>query len=167
MSQIKATLLTGGLASGKTAVATEIGEILHETGVPYAVIDLDWLCWCGPSSDVHALLEINLSAVWQNYRAAGIRRLVLARALLEPGHLTTVRRALPDVSLTVVRLTAPASTIRQRLRSRDSGATLIGHLAELDEFTAQVEQAALEDHIVPNDGRPIREVATEVLSLVG
>ncbi|GAA0979620.1 hypothetical protein GCM10009555_044730 [Acrocarpospora macrocephala] len=30
MSQIKALLLTGGLGSGKTAVATEIGEIIRE-----------------------------------------------------------------------------------------------------------------------------------------
>ncbi|GAA0401564.1 hypothetical protein Acor_38350 [Acrocarpospora corrugata] len=164
---IKAVLLTGGLGAGKTAVATEIGEILHESGVPYAVIDLDWLCWCGPSMDVHGLLETNLAAVWHNYQAAGIRHLVLARALLKPGHLAAVRRALPGVSITVVRLTAAPERIRQRLRSRDSGATLAGHLSEMDEFTAQVERAALEDHIVMNDDRPIHEVAKQVLSLVG
>lgn len=161
---MKALLLTGGLASGKTAVAVEAGEVLAERGVANAVIDLDWLCWVS-GADVHGLMTANLRAVGANYARAGVSHLVLARALLEPAHLDAVRQGLPGVALTVVRLVASQETVMARLRGRDAGAVLEGHLAEAAAFTARVAAAGLEDHVVTNDGRPIREVAGAVLKL--
>ncbi|WP_147269093.1 hypothetical protein [Sphaerisporangium album] len=159
---VEALLLTGGLGSGKTTVAIAVGELLGDT--PHAVVDLDWLCWCAGAA-VHEMLTANLRAVAATYAAAGVRRLVLARALLEPAHLDAVRRGLPGAALTVVRLTVSADTARARLRVRDRGTTLDGHLAEVEEFQRSVDQAALEDAVVHNDGRPVDDVARDVLTL--
>ncbi|MFG1879806.1 hypothetical protein ACGFIV_33735 [Sphaerisporangium sp. NPDC049003] len=154
-------LLTGGLGSGKTTVAIAVGELLGDA--PHAVIDLDWLCWC-TGAGVHEMLTANLRAVTANYAASGVRRLVLARALLEPAHLAAVRLAVPGAALTVVRLTVSERTARDRLRARDRGVTLDGHLAEVAEFERSVERTAAEDTVVHNDGRPVDEVAREVLA---
>ncbi|WP_283138227.1 hypothetical protein [Rhizohabitans arisaemae] len=171
---VTAVLLTGGLASGKTAVAVELGEILGERGTPHAVVDLDWLCWAGPDLDgtaVHGLLTANLRAVTAEYRKAGIDRFVLARALLEPAHLAAVRAGLTVGAaapyLTVVRLTVSRETAVARLRGRDSGANLAAHLGEVDGFAARVARAGVEDHVVVNEGRSLREVASEVLEHAG
>ncbi|GII87670.1 hypothetical protein Ssi03_56600 [Sphaerisporangium siamense] len=158
----EALVLTGGLGSGKTTLAIAVGESLGD--VPHAVIDLDWLCWCA-GADVREMLTANLRAVASAYAAAGIRRLVLARALLEPSHLDAVRRALPGAAITVVRLAVSPDTARERLRARDRGATLDGHLAELEAFQHAVEHADLEHAVVHNDARPVDEVAREILGL--
>ncbi|NUR84816.1 MAG: hypothetical protein HOY71_12095 [Nonomuraea sp.] len=157
---MRALLLTGGLGSGKTAVATEIGELLE---TPHAVVDLDWLCWVS-GADVHALLTANLRAVAANYAAAGVTDLVLARALLERPHLEAVLSALPGYEVTVIRLEVSPATVLDRLSGRDSGATLAGHLAQARDFAARVAAAALEDHVVSNEGRPVGEVAAEALA---
>ncbi|WP_424536709.1 hypothetical protein ACOZ38_43770 [Sphaerisporangium viridialbum] len=159
---LDALLLTGGLGSGKTTVAVAVGELLGDA--PHAVIDLDWLCWCTGAA-VHEMLTANLRAVAANFAASGVRRLVLARALLEPAHLAAVREAVPGAALTVVRLTVSERTARDRLRARDRGATLDGHLAEVADFERAVRSAAPENAVVHNDGRPVDEVAREVLDL--
>lgn len=98
-----------------------------------------------------------------NYAAAGVTRLVMARGLLQESHLLAVRQALPGYELTVVRLDVSPATALRRIGGRDSGATLEGHLGEVEEFHRKVAAAALEDFVVSNDGRPLAQVADEVL----
>ncbi|GAB3687521.1 hypothetical protein GCM10027589_55950 [Actinocorallia lasiicapitis] len=162
---MRAVLLTGGLATGKTTVAADLGELLQERGRRVAVIDLDWLCWTS-AGDVHGLLTANLRAVAANYTAAGVTELVLARALLEPAHLTAVTDALPGWTVRVIRLSACAATVAARLRGRDGGAILDGHLAEAAAFQKAVETAGVEEAVVANDGRPVRAVAAEIEALL-
>jgi adenylylsulfate kinase len=162
----EAVLLTGGLGSGKTTVAMELGEILGERGLLHAVIDLDWLCWIGPDvtgPDLQGLLTDNLRAVWANFAAAGARHLVMARALLEPSHAEAVRRALPGVDVTVIRLAVGPETRRLRLSGRDSGTVLAGHLAEAEHFERLIAGAGVESVVLTNDGRSVRETALAVL----
>jgi dephospho-CoA kinase len=168
----RAVLLTGTLGSGKTVLAVEVGEVLEERGVPYAVIDLDWIGWvyAGPGGDEDApfrLIVENLTDAWPRFRAAGARRLVMARMVENREQVDALRRALPGVALAVVRVDASPETAAARLRARDAGATLDHHLEESAAFRAVVERAGVEDIVVSNDGRPIREVALEVLDRVG
>src|SRR6266516_1552676 len=133
IDEVRALLLTGTIGTGKTAVATEVGVLLEERRLPCAVIDLDWLNWVsvGDGFDGYdELLAANLAAIWPNFRAAGVRWFVLARALQDLGLLTLLREALPEPRLTVVQLTAPPEVVAERLRRRDSGETLAGHLQE-------------------------------------
>jgi hypothetical protein len=167
-AKISAALLTGTVGSGKTAVAAEMGLQLEESGLPVAVIDLDWLGWVHLGSvPPDALALQNLLAVWPNFVAAGMRYAILVRALTASEPLAALRAALPGAPLTVVRLTAALETIERRLRGRDSGAVLEEHLRLAGSMAAAMDAAPLEDIRVANDGAPLRAVAAEVLDRLG
>ena len=160
-------VLTGGLATGKTAVAQEVISVAAHLGLRAAAIDLDWLGWTtGAESDVEELIGRNLAAVAANYAAAGVDHLVLARALLRPRALEALAAVLPGWVLAAVRLEARRTTLERRLRIRDSGAELRNHLDELDDMTRRVAAAAPKTAVVVNDGRELRAVALEVMRLV-
>jgi hypothetical protein len=75
-------LLTGVYGSGKSSVAAEIAYLLEEQGVPFALLDLDYLSWTGPDTGGRAaeleLLGHNLAAVTANYRSAGLEDLTIS-----------------------------------------------------------------------------------------
>jgi adenylylsulfate kinase len=163
-------LLTGTIGSGKTAVASEIGLLLQELALPVAIIDLDWLGWVhvGPGLEsVDGLIARNLAAIWPNLRAAGVRYLVLARAMKDGQGLAALRQALPAANITTVRLTSSARAIGDRLRRRDTGAIREGHLEESAAMAKDMDRAAVETFQVSNEDRPVRSVAVEVLVRAG
>ena len=151
---------------GKTAMAQEIVAIAAERGLWVAAIDLDWLGWAsGGSVSVDELINRNLALVAANYSAAGIERLVLARALVSSSNLVAIGRALPGWKLTVVRLQAPFPTLQKRIRARDSGAELDEHLGDIEAMTRRTDAVAPEAPVVVNDDGSLREAALEVLRL--
>lgn len=167
-NSVRAILVTGTIGSGKTVVAADIGEIMAERDVPTAVIDLDWLGWAAPlpaGGDVttQELILRNLRAVWPNFRSVGVRYLVLVRAIQSPDEVDALRRTLSDAQIKVVRLTASEGAIAERLERRDTGANLDEHLRQATEFANQLDEMRLEDIVVFNENRPVREVAAEVL----
>ena len=102
---MRAVLLTGPVASGKTAVAQEMVSICEEHGLAAAAIDLDWLGWStGGSLLVGELIARNLAAVAANYAAAGIEQVVLARAYVGESNLDAIKESLPRWKLAVVSL---------------------------------------------------------------
>jgi adenylylsulfate kinase-like enzyme len=163
----EAVLLTGPFGSGKSSMAVEIADLLEERGVPYAAIDLDWLCWGDPGDDrdgaEHRMLLRNLTPVVANYLDAGVTRFVLARSIHESWQLDSLREAL-GMPLRVVRLTAPWPVIEARLRD-DLTSGREDDLVEALELGPDAG-AGLEDHTVDND-RDLREVAHEVAALLG
>jgi hypothetical protein len=162
----RALLLTGGLATGKTAVAREVVAAAADLGIHVAAIDLDWLGWAtGATLGVDELIGRNLADVAANYAHAGIDDLVLARAVLSPLSLQTVNEALPGWVVIVVRLHASRTILEQRLRARDSGAELDEHLAEIDEVTRRATNTLSSVPVVLNEDRALREVALEVMRL--
>jgi adenylylsulfate kinase len=168
MARVPTLLLTGTIGSGKTVVAAEIGTLLEERGTPVAVLDLDWLAWAhlGPTfTGLDELLIQNLRAVWPNFVAAGARAFVLVRAVEAQAGIDAIRAALADAELTVVRLLASPAVIEERLRRRDAGAMLAEHLTEAKRFARAMDEANLEGNVVRADGRPVRVVADDVLSV--
>jgi adenylylsulfate kinase len=161
-------VLTGVVGSGKTSVAVALGELLEERGEAYAVVDLDWLAWfrppAGSAVTVTDLLRANLHAVWRNFAAAGVDRLVVARHLRTREELRLVRDALDGVEIVSVRLDVPRDLLEARLRGRDGGAELAEHLAMLDE-AASAEP--FEDAAVDGTADSPREVALAVLRAAG
>jgi hypothetical protein len=161
----EAVLLTGVFGSGKTAVVEEMSSILEEAGVPYAAVDLDWLCWfdAGWDDDTrhHELLLRNLEFVAGNYRAAGIRFFLLARSIEARAEVDSIAAVLA-MPLTVVRLTAPTETIRERFRSDTTTARKID-LRWAEVWIEEGRGEGLEDFQIAND-RPIRQVAVDVLA---
>ena len=167
----QAVLLSGGLGTGKTAVAIELGEVLEAAGAPYAVIDLDWLCWAWTPAladdGVHELLCANLRAVLPNLRRRGVRHLVLARAVLTADGLAALRDALTPTPLVVVRLTASDEQVQNRLAERDAGARLQGHLSRRASYEQMVASAAPDALVVDTSGRDPADVATDLIVQLG
>ena len=162
--------MAGTIGSGKTAVAAEMGLLLEAEELPSAIVDLDWLGWVhlgATFEGVEKLIARNLAAIWPNLRSAGVRRLVLVRALRRRESVDGLRRALPDADLTVVRLLASRATVEERLRRRDTGSVLKEHLVETLQMAESMDSAALEDFQVENDGRPVSDVAAEILRRAG
>jgi len=159
-------LLTGGLATGKTAVAREVVAVAADLGLHVAAIDLDWLGWAtGATLGIHELIGRNLADIAANYARAGIDDLVLARAVLSPVSLQGVSGSLPGREVVVVRLHASRATLERRVRARDSGAELEEHLAEIDEVNGRATKTVPSAPVVLNEDRALREVALEVMRL--
>lgn len=164
----QAVLLTGIYGVGKSSTAAEIAEILESRRIGYAMLDLDFLGWFDTGRDDGAageeLLRANVSAVVRNYVRAGIRRYVVAGTVADAAGRDRLAETL-DMSLRVVRLTAPFDEIERRLRAD----VTTGRANDLRESRAQLDRGdsvGIEDISVAND-RPIREVATEVLDWLG
>jgi hypothetical protein len=132
-----------------------VGDLLAARDIPHAVIDMDWLRWCSPSSDddpFHARLGMrNLEAIWSNYAAAGIQRLIIADVIESPRQRAEYAAAVPGAIITIVRLHAAIATIHARLRGRESGSSLEWHLNRAVVLTEQMERDALEDVRIETD----------------
>jgi adenylylsulfate kinase-like enzyme len=164
---VRALLVTGPVGVGKTTVAEAVGDLLAAAEVPHAVIDLDWLrcSWPSPADDPFQLeLELrNLRAVARNYADAGARRLVLAGVLESRADRARYTEAVA-AELTVCRLTADLSVIRDRLAVRhrhDSG--LRWHVDRAGELERIFASAGVEDFVVAAD-RAVAEVAQDVIT---
>lgn len=159
-----AILLTGKVGTGKTTTLLALDELLEAQPEPYALVDLDWLCWVRPAGasevTVGDALLANLAAVMHTYRTAGIERLVLARAAATAANVDAIRAVLDGTELVVVRLVAPRAVLEARLQARDTGAELEEHLALLDDEPAFPAVEVASD-------RPPREVALAVLAAAG
>lgn len=119
MDDVRAILVTGAFATGKTSVIEEAADLLEGSSPPFAAIDLDWLAWSnvpGSGHDEHALLARHLAAIATSYREAGVRRFLLAGTVADFANLEAVRDAV-GVPLHVVRLIVPIDVIETRLAS--------------------------------------------------
>lgn len=165
-------LITGTVGAGKTTVAEAVGDLLAERHVPHAVVDLDQLSryWPPPPGDRfnYAMVLRNLQSVTTNYRVAGALRLILAGVIEQRSHLQDYERAL-DCPISIVRLQADPHVLADRLRDRhrNDADGLTWHLARAPELTAVLDLAGVADAEVDTTGRPIPEVAADVLAAVG
>lgn len=159
------------MGSGKTALADEIAVQLYEQGLSHALLDLDWLCqaYPAPADDPYRdeLMLKNLGAIWPNYRDQGVRFLVLARVVEHRDHSLRYKELIPEANIQVVRVTAPPELVEERLEKREIG-SFYDHLwCRSQELAPVLEAAGVEDFVVVNDGRPVRQVAEETMSTLG
>ena len=163
----RALLLTGVTGVGKSTVAGAIGRLLTAAGLVTAVVDTDALAQFGPSpgrSGFHDDLKCaNLAAVWANFRAAGAHFIVVSAGVDSAPLRDRYAGSLADCELQVVRLVAPADTIRKRLAARDPDAMPNPHLSTLIDQEAAL---SVEDFTAVND-RPAPDVAGEIIARAG
>jgi hypothetical protein len=136
--------------------------------VPHAVIDLDELGRVRPAlpdgSFNHDLIAANLAAIWPNYQALGVERVVLARILESREELDDYRRAVPGADITVCRLVADHDVIGGRLRAREPGHVREFLLEVSTDLDAKMGDLALEDFTLENGAdRAIGELAQAIL----
>lgn len=165
---LQAILVTGTVGAGKTSVLTEIGDLLAAREEPYAIIDLDWLAWFRPAAGsgvtVGQALHENLRHVSATFRAAGVERLALARAVRHGDEVDAIREAIGVRELTVARLVASPAVVEERLRRRDAGAQLAEHLAEAASFARDAEEAGIGDFVIATDRLDAGAAAHAVLA---
>jgi gluconate kinase len=167
-SDLEAVLLIGVYGSGKTSVAEEMAEALEAVGARYAAIDLDWLAWAniddGHGEAGNRLMLANLVPMLANFRAAGMRRFILAGSYATRSELDDLRDAL-EMPLRVVRLEVPLDVVERRLAPNPTS----GRQHDLEVARAQIaahEGEGLEDLAVDGD-RPTRVVADEIIGWLG
>jgi RimJ/RimL family protein N-acetyltransferase len=163
----EAVLITGLFGTGKSSVAVEIADILEKRGLPYAAIDLDWLCWGSAGEEPgaeHRMLLANLVPVVRNYLDAGVRFFVLARSIRTRAELDGLRDALP-IPMRSVELTVPFDEITRRLGD-DITAGRADDLRDAAAWAAAGEGTGLAELAVGNEG-PLRDVAVRIVRSLG
>lgn len=169
MTRVPLLILSGTVGAGKSSVGAAISGLLKAREVPHAFVDLDALAvsWPEHGRFNEELALRNLASVWENFRSAGAQRLVIAYVVESRGDLRRYEEAVPGAEITVCRLVASQATREARLRKRETGSGLAWHLNRTAELEAILQQAAVEDFCVENDGRPLEAVALEVLQKAG
>jgi len=167
---VEVLFLTGQPGSGKTALAKELSELLWQCRTPHAVIELDELCrGVLPTPMAHfnrTLAVANLTAVWANFYAAGVRRLIITRIIETREDLDQFASAIPQAQVTMCILHAPADLIQQRLTEREPGSARMFLLHATRCNAAQIAELDLSGIQVDNGDRPIIAVACEILENV-
>ena len=162
-------LFLGGRSGvGKSSVGTEMHVQLSAAGVRHCLIEGDNLDLAYPPPWEHGLAERNLAAMWGNYRALGYRRLIYTNTV-SVRFVEALTAAMGDEPrVTAVLLTAGDPTARQRLARREIGTALEQHVERSDRAARELEELSPEwVRRVPTDGRPVAEIATEIIKLTG
>ena len=166
-------LITGPGGVGKTTVAFEVCRSLESAGIAHAMIDTDELdrIFPAPDGDPHKslLTRRNLAAVWANLRAAGAPRLILT--MVAPSieeELSHVREAIPEATVTVIRLRASEDDLLERVHGREVGSGYGYQAARTIEQARLMEREPTADRIViDTSDSTVDEVTREVLARAG
>jgi hypothetical protein len=161
-------VISGSMGAGKTTVLGEASDLLTQAGIAHAALDLDVLgVALLPDGSPDTVLFRNLKSVCDNYAACGVTRLLLAEAVDSTDTLARVREATGAVSLVVCRLIALPSTMQERVRLREPGMLQEQFVARVVELEAALDAVRVEDFRIENDGRPVTDVAREMLHRAG
>lgn len=163
-----AVLVTGVYGAGKSTVVGDIGDLLEKRGVPYGVLDVDWLGWFYAGGDKAAhrrVVMANMATVCQAYLGEGVRCLALAWSVRDRDQLDAIRLAVP-VPMRVVRLDVDAALVERRLAADPTEARRQDELHVAREWLAAGHGVGLEDLRLAGD-RPVRETSTTICSWLG
>ena len=161
-------LVCGVYGTGKSSVAAEIAETLERRGVPYGALDLDWLAWFDvPGMDRHAARNVyldNVASVVRNYRAIGVRHVVMAGSVRDRDEVRALATA-AAIPLRVVRLEVPLEEITRRLQP-DPTSGRRDDLKVAAQWLADSIGVGFEDLSVANT-TPIHDVASQIIDWLG
>lgn len=163
-------VVTGPIGVGKTAVLYEADALLVGAGSSHATVELEELarCWTPATQPARSAFAYgNLGALWSNFVTVGADRLILSALVEDRSDLGGVAEAVPGAVVTLARLHAPLAVLERRIRSREVGGAVEGELDGARWWTRRFEEEQPEDFVVETDGRPVREIAEELLRRAG
>jgi hypothetical protein len=162
-------IITGTMGAGKTAVLGEASDILAQHQIVHAAIDLDalGLAHLPSAAPSDGVMYDNLRSICRNYAALGVRRFLVARAIEDGAQLRLCREIIPAANTILCRLTASIEAMKRRVQTREQGISQPEYVARVAKLNAILDRAQLEDFAVTNEGRPLTEVAIEVLTRAG
>ena len=161
---------------------------MRRAGYRAAFVDLDQLGFHRPvpagDRGNHRLKAANLAAVWRAFRATGAECLIAVGPVDGPENLRRYTDALPAAAITLCRLHAGRTQLVDRVMLRGQGRDATWELAgnELlgqpatrlcdiaDQAAAHAEaldRAGVGDLRVDTDGRPVPDLAAEILARTG
>lgn len=161
--------ISGTVGVGKTSILGELHDILSNAKIPHGCVERDALGYSWPVMGRfnEEIVERNLACVASNFVKTGATRILIAGVIESAADLAAYHRCIPNAQIQVCRLIADLETRRERLRSREKGAGLGWHLDRTAELDAILDLAKIEDFIVDNGNRRLRDVASEVLEQAG
>ena len=162
-------IITGPMGAGKTVVLGEASDILAQRQIVHAAVDLDalGLAHLPSAAPSDGVMYDNLRSICSNYAALGVQRFLVARAIEDDAQLKRCRDIIPAANAVVCRLTASVETMKRRVQMRESGISQPDYIARVAKLNVILDRAHVEDFTVSNEGRPLTEVATEVLVRAG
>lgn len=162
-------LFLGGRSGvGKSSVGNEMHQQLSAAAVRHCLIEGDNLDLAYPPPWEHRLAERNLAAMWANYRELGYRRMIYTNtvSVRVADELTAAMG--DDPRVTAVLLTADDTTARQRLALREIGTAFDWHVERSDLMARELDRTTAGwVHRVPTDGRPVADIAAQIIGLTG
>ena len=159
-------LITGSMGSGKSTTMAEASDLLTSAGVAHAAIDLDALGLAHLGRDDELMIR-NLSCVCENYREAGISRIVIAAAVESRADLEPILQAARTERIVICRLMAGASTMEARVAARERGIAAAQYVSRVRVLALILDESALEDFSLSTDGVPVTTVARQLLQRAG
>lgn len=161
-------MLGGRSGVGKTTIAAEMHLRLSEAGVQHAVIEGDSLDLAWPAPWEHSLAERNLSAIWQNYRDLGYRKLVFTNTVSVMQQEVLAEAMGDDPIVTAFLLECNDESTRERLSAREIGSGLQAHLERSSARASDLTSNAPANVVrVTTDQRSVTDIAGELLAIVG
>ncbi|QPP08432.1 AAA family ATPase [Streptomyces bathyalis] len=178
--------LCGATGVGKSTVGFEVYQKALRAGHAAAYVDVGQLGFCGPvmadDPGNHRVKARNLAALWQTFRAAGARRLIVVGPVEDEDTIRTYAGELPAATLTLCRLRASRDRLAERILQRGQGGSWAqpgdplkgrstAHLLRVADRAAAeadvLERAAIGDLSVDTDRRTVEEVADAVVARTG
>ncbi len=162
-------LLIGGRAGvGKSTTAYEVHRRLVEAHVDHCLIEGDNLDMAYPPPWEHHLAERNLAAMWGNYKALGHSRLIYTNTV-SVREADEISAAMGDHPRAIgVLLTCSDRAARERLAIREIGNGLEWHVQRSDLMARELDSTVPGwVHRIATDGRPIADVAADILAITG
>src|SRR5208282_3306958 len=162
-------IITGTMGAGKTSVLGEASDILARRHIAHAAIDLDalGLAHIPSAAGNDGVMYRNLQTVCENYASAGVKRVLLARAMEDRAELELCRAAVSATNMQVCRLTASIEAMEKRVRMRESGVSQGEYVARVAKLNDILDRARFEDFSIANEDRSLTEVAHEMLVKAG
>jgi len=157
------------MGAGKTSVLGEASDILARRHIAHAAIDLDalGLAHIPSAAGNDGVMYRNLQTVCENYASAGVKRVLLARAMEDRAELELCRAAVSATNMQVCRLTASIEAMEKRVRMRESGVSQREYVARVAKLNDILDRARFEDFSIANEDRSLTEVAHEMLVKAG